>query len=112
VITYESLDNLVRQTPALDLSGPVSHQIVSSSPCLSRNAFDTSFPSPYIYEKLLDSLSDLRLEALARLYKVYRRVPNARGNAGFMLEDAVNDVFLRGGEWSLVSMMRSNRTGS
>jgi hypothetical protein len=110
-ITYESLDNLVRQTSALDLSGPVSHQIVSISRGPSRNAFDTSFPSRYIFKKLLDSLSDRRLEALARLYKVYRRVPNARGNVGFILEDAVNDVFFRGGEWSLVSMMRSNRMG-
>jgi hypothetical protein len=28
-----------------------------------------------------------------------------------MLEDAVNDVFFRGGEWSLVPMMKSNCTG-
>lgn len=109
-ITYERLDTLVRQSSALDLSGPASHQIVLLSPGSSRNAFESSFPTRYIYEKLRDSLSNRKLEAVARLYDMYIRVPNARANAGFMLEDAVNDVFFRGGEWSLVNMMKSNRT--
>ena len=110
-ITYERLDGLIRQTSALDLSGPVAHQIVLLSPGTSRNAFESSFPTRYIYEKLRDSLSNHKLEAVARLYDMYVRVPNARANAGFMLEDAVNDVFFRGGEWSLVNMMKSKRTG-
>jgi hypothetical protein len=111
LFTYERLDSLVRQTSALDLSGPVSHQIVLLSPGTSRNAFKSSFPTRYIYEKLRDGLSNHRLEAVARLYDMYVRVPNAKANAGFMLEDAVNDVFFRGGEWSLVNMMKSNRMG-
>jgi hypothetical protein len=109
-ITYERLDSLVRQTSALDLSGPVSHQIVLLSPGTSRNAFESSFPTRYIYEKLRDSLSNHKLEAIARLYDMYVRVPNAKANAGFMLEDAVNDVFFRGGEWNLVNM-KSDRMG-
>jgi len=111
LITYERLDSLVRQTSALDLSGPISHQIVLISPGASRYAFQSSFPTRYIYEKLRDSLSNHKLEAVARLYEIYVRVPNTKANAGFMLEDAVNDVFFRGGEWSLVSMMKSNCTG-
>ena len=110
-ITYKTLDRLVRQTSVLDLSAPVSHQIVLISPGVSRSAFESSFPTRYIYEKLRDSLSIHKLEAVARLYDMYVRVPNARASAGFMLEDACNDVFFRGGEWSLVSMMKSNRTG-
>jgi hypothetical protein len=96
----------------LDLSGPVSHQIVLISPGTSRNTFESSFPTRYIYEKLRDSLSNHKLEAVARLYEMYVRVPNAKNSAGFMLEDAVNDVFFRGGEWSLVSMTKSTCTGT
>ena len=110
-ITYKTLDCLVRQTFALDLSTPVSHQIVLISPGVARNSFESSFPTRYIYEKLRDSLSIHKLEAVARLYDMCIRIPQARANAGFMLEDALNDVFFRGGEWSLVSMMESNRTG-
>ncbi|KAF8221560.1 hypothetical protein L208DRAFT_1414824 [Tricholoma matsutake] len=107
-ITYERLDSLIRQSSALDLSGPVSHQIIILSPGSSRKAFESTFPTRYIYEKLRDRLFNHKLEAVARLYDIFVRnkVP-----AGFMLEDAVNDVFFRGGEWSLVNMMKSNHMG-
>ena len=111
-ITYEKLDNLFRQSATLDLSGPVSHQLVLISPGATRKDFEASFPTRYLYEKLRDSLSDHKLEAVARLYDMYVRVPNTRGTAGPLLEDAVNDVFPRGGEWNLVSMTKSNRTGT
>jgi hypothetical protein len=51
------------------------------------------------------------LEAVAHLYDIFVQNPNTTVPAGFMLEDAVNDVFFRGGEWSLVPMMKSNCTG-
>jgi len=95
----------------LNLSGTVSHQIILIYPGTSRNAFESSFPTHYIYEKIQDTLSNHKLEVVARLYEMYARVPNAKNNAGYMLEDAVSDVFFRGGEWSLVSMTKSNRTG-
>ena len=107
-ITYK---RLIRQSSALDLSGPVSHQIILLSPGSSRNAFESTFPTRYIYEKLRDRLFNRKLEAVARLYDLFVRNPNTKFSAGFMLEDAVNDVFFRGGEWSLVNMMKSNRMG-
>ncbi|KAM6494818.1 hypothetical protein JOM56_009441 [Amanita muscaria] len=60
------------------------------------------------YEKLDSLIKQLDLlEAVARLYKMFVRFPKARNNAGYMLEDAVRGVFPKGGEWCLVSMMRS-----
>ncbi|KIL65205.1 hypothetical protein M378DRAFT_162471 [Amanita muscaria Koide BX008] len=106
-ITYKTLDSLIRQTSPLDLSGPVSHQNLLISPGTSRHVFETSFPTRYIYEKIRDRLSTRKLEAVARLYDMFLQV---RSPAGLMLEDAVNDVFFRGGEWTLVNMKRSNHT--
>ena len=110
-ITYEKMDSLIRQSSALDLSGPIPHQIILLSPGSSRSAFESTFPTRYIYEKLRDKLSNHKLEAVARLYDIFVRNPKTKVPAGFMLEDAVNDVFFRGGEWSLVNMMKSNRAG-
>ncbi|KAM6495199.1 hypothetical protein JOM56_009822 [Amanita muscaria] len=110
-ITYEKVDNLVKQSSALDLSDPISHQIVSISPGLSRNLFEASIPTRHIYEQLRNSLPDKRLEVIARLYEIYVRVPKTRSNAGYILEDAVSDVFPLGGEWCLVSMVRSKHKG-
>ena len=92
------VDSLLRQAPARSLSEPGSHQIVLVSPGTSRDAFESSFPTRYIYEKCRDSLSNHKLEAAARLYDMCRRVRNPWANAGFMLEDAVSDVFFKGGE--------------
>jgi hypothetical protein len=50
-ITYEGLDSLVRQTSALDLSGPVSHQLFFFLLAPLAMSFESSFPTRYIYEK-------------------------------------------------------------
>ena len=110
-ITYEDMAKLFREASPLDLAGVVSHQLVTISPGATRYGFDSTFATRYIYEKFRDRLSNHKLEAAARLYDIFIRNPNTRVPAGFMLEDAVNDVFSRGGEWSLVPMMKSNRTG-
>ena len=106
-ITYKGMEKLFRGASSL----AVSHQLVTICPGATRNAFESTFPTRYVYEKLRDSLSAHKLEAVARLYHVLVRNPNAKVPAGFVLEDAVSDVFFRGGEWSLVPMMKSNRTG-
>jgi hypothetical protein len=110
-ITYKGMAKLFREASPLDLAGAVSHQLVAISPGATRNAFESTFPTRYVYEKFRDSLSTHKLEAVARLYDIFVRNPNTKVPAGFMLEDDVNDVFFRGGEWSLVPMMKSNRTG-
>jgi hypothetical protein len=110
-ITYEGMAKLFREASQLDLGGAVSHQLITISPGATRNAFQSTFSTRYVYEKFRDSFSDHKLEAAARLYDIFVRNPNTKVPAGFMLEDAVNDVFFRGGEWSLVPMMKSNRTG-
>jgi len=97
-ITYESVAKLFREASQLDLGGA----LVTISPGATRNAFQSTFPTRYVYEKFRDSLSDHKLETAARLYNIFVRNPNTKVPAGFMLEDAVNDVFFRGGEWSLV----------
>jgi hypothetical protein len=78
----------IRQISALDLSGAVSHHIVLVYPGGSPNAFVTSFPSCYVYENLRVTLSNHKLEVVARLYQMYVRVSNAKNNA-------VNDVAKR-----------------
>ncbi|KAF8344474.1 hypothetical protein F5887DRAFT_1159528, partial [Amanita rubescens] len=107
-ITHEEMAKLFREAY---LGGAVSHQLVTISPGATRNAFHSTFPTRYVYEKFRDSLSDHKLEAAARLYDIFIRNQNTKVPASFMLEDAVNDVFFRGGEWSLVPMMKSNCTG-
>ena len=111
-ITYEGMAKLFREASQLDLGETISHQLITISPGTTRNAFQSTFPTRYVYEKFRDSLSSHKLEAAARLYDIFVRNPNTKVPAGFMLEDAVNDVFFRGGEWSLVPMMKSNRTGA
>ena len=107
-ITYKSMATLF-DTSQLDLAG-VSHKLVAISPGTTHNTFVSTFPTRYVYEKFRDSHSSRKLEGVARLYDIFVRNPNSKVPAGFMLEDAVNDVFFRGGEWSLVPM-KSNRTG-
>ncbi|KAF8634335.1 hypothetical protein AX17_004213 [Amanita inopinata Kibby_2008] len=110
-ITYEDMAKFFREASPLDLAGPISHQIVSISPGATRSSFQSTFLTHYIYEKCWDSLSACKLEAVAHLYDIFVQNPNTRVPTGFMLEDAVNDVFSRGGEWSLVPLMKSNRVG-
>jgi hypothetical protein len=110
-ITYEGVAKLFRESSQLDLGGAVSHQLVTISPGVTRHVFQSTFPTRYIYEKFLDHLSTHKLEAAALLYDIFVQNPNTRAPAGFILEDAVNDVFPRGGQWSLVPMTKSNRTG-
>jgi hypothetical protein len=110
-ITFKSLEKLFREASPMDMAGTVSHQLISISPGATRNAFESTFPTRYVYEKFRDILSIQKLEAVARLYDIFVRIPNTKVPAGFMLEDAVNDVFPRGGEWSLIPMVKSNRTG-
>jgi hypothetical protein len=90
------MDKLFREVLRVDL-GDVSHQLVSISPGATRDAFHLTFLTHYIYEKFLDRLSAHKLEAAARLYDILVQNPNTKVPAGFMLEDAVNDVFYRGG---------------
>jgi hypothetical protein len=111
-ITYKEVAKLFREVQLFNLAGAVSHQLISISPGATRNAFVSTFPTRYIYEQFRDSLSTHKLEAVARLYDIFVRNPNTKVPAGFMLEDAVNDVFFRGGEWSLVPLIRSNLKGS
>ena len=57
---------------------------------------EPSFSACYIYGKFRDALSNHNLEAVACLYEMYVRTPNAKANAGFILElDAANDVFFK-----------------
>jgi hypothetical protein len=44
------------------------------------------------------------LEAAARLYAMFVRNSISRSAAGYMLDDAVNDVFHKGGQWGIVRM--------
>ena len=110
-ITYEDMAKFLRGASQLDLGGAVSHQLVTISPGAAHNVVEATFSSRYVYQKLRDSLSTHKLEAAARLYDMLVRNRYTKVPAGFMLEDAVNDVFPRGGEWSLVPMIKSNRTG-
>ncbi|KAF8328004.1 hypothetical protein F5887DRAFT_160175 [Amanita rubescens] len=103
-ITYEDMAKLFREASPLD-------QLVAISPGATRNAFESTFPTRYVYEKFRDSHSTHKLEAATRLYNLFVQNTITKVPAGFMLEDAVNHVFSRGGEWSLVPMMKSNRTG-
>ncbi|KIL69261.1 hypothetical protein M378DRAFT_773366 [Amanita muscaria Koide BX008] len=107
-ITYEGVAKLVRES---SLGGAVSHQLVTISPGATRHDFQSTFPTRYIYEKFLDHLSTHKLEAAALLYDIFVQNPNTRAPAGLILEDAVNEVFPRGGQWSFVPMTKSNRTG-
>ena len=111
--TYEGVTNLFRKASQLDLEGPVSHQFVTIFPTAgrTRNVFDVTFHSRYLYEKFRDRLSNHKLEAAARLYDMLVRNQITKGPAGFMLEDAVNLIFPRGGEWCLVPMTKSSRKG-
>lgn len=84
-INYQRLDSLLGQTSALDLSALISQQLVRVSPGATRDAFETSFPTRYIYEKLRDNLSNSesgshklpQASAMARLYEMSIRIPNA-----------------------------------
>ena len=106
-ITYEILGNIVRQSIGLDLSHTVSHQIFEISPGATRYTFEVSIPSRYLYEKLRNAPT---LEAAASLYAMFVRSPVSRRAAGYMLDDAVNDIFHRGGQWEIVRMT-PNRPG-
>ncbi len=108
-ITYEDKDMV--KLFGEDLAAAVSHQPASISPGVTRDDYQSTFPTRYIYEIFRDSLSTQKLKAAARLYDTFVRNPNTKVPAGFMLEDAVNDVFFRGGEWSLVPLMKSILTG-
>ena len=110
-ITYEGVATLFRESSQLDLGGHVSHQLVTIFPGATRSAFQSTFPTRYIYEKILGHLSTHKLEAAALLYDIFVQRPITSAPAGFILEDAVNDIFPRGGEWSLVPMMKSNCMG-
>jgi len=103
-ISYEDMGKSFREALPLDL--------VTISPGDTRYSLQLTFPTRYVYEKFRDRFSTHKLEAAARLYEVFVRNPETRVPAGFMLEDAANAVFPRGGEWSLVPMMRSGRTSS
>jgi hypothetical protein len=106
-IAYEIL---VPQSTGLDLSHTVSHQILEISPGATRYTFEVTIPTRYLYEKLRNALSMPTLEAAARLYAMFVRSPVSRSAAGYMLDDAVNDVFHRGGQWEIVRMTQ-NRSG-
>ena len=95
-ITYEGMAKLFRESSQLDLGGAVSHQLSTISPGATRHVFQSTFPTRYIYGKFLDRLSTHKLEAASLLYDVFVQNPNTRAPAGFILEDAVNDVFPRG----------------
>ena len=111
MITYEDMAKLFRGASQSDLGGAVSY-LVTISPGATRNVFEATFPTRYVYEKCRDSFSYHKLEAAARLYDIFVQYQSTKVPAGFMLEDAVNDVFPRGGEWSLVPMMKSNGMGT
>jgi hypothetical protein len=70
-ITYKGMAKLFREVLPLDLAGAVSHQLVAISPGATRNAFGSTFPTCYVYEKFWDSLSTHKLEAVACLYNIF-----------------------------------------
>ena len=109
-ITYETLDNIIRQAAALNLPQDILHQIVLISPGAFRNDFRVSIPTRYIYEILRNTLSDRKLEAAARLYVMFIRTPFTRAGARYMLDDGYHDVLRKGGEWQIVRMV-ANRPG-
>ena len=109
-ITYETLDRLVQQSVTLNFSDEVSHRIFEISPGATRQEFQATIPTRYIYEKVRNSLSMHMLGAAARLYATLVRSPISRGTAGYMLDDAVNDTFHKGGQWEIVRMT-PNRPG-
>ena len=94
-ITYEGVVELFRESSQLDLGGHVSHQLVTIFPGATRSAFQSTFPTRYIYEQILGHLSTHKLEAAALLYDIFVQRPITRAPAGFILEDAVRREKLR-----------------
>jgi hypothetical protein len=70
----------------------------------TRNTFIAVIPTRYLYERLKDALTNHSLEAAARLYSMFLRNPKTRTPAAYMLDDAIRDLFYKGGEWPIVRL--------
>lgn len=105
-VTTNNLDTLFRHAT-------ISHQLVAISPsATTRESYEFSFPTRHIYELLRNRLFTNKLEAAAYLYDIFIRNPNTKVPAGYLLEDAANDVFFRGGSWRVTPLVQSSRTGA
>ena len=109
-VTFKEVDTVLRQATGLHLSSEISHRLLLICPGASRNTFHAVIPTRYLYEKLRDALVNRSLEAGARLYSMFLRYPKTRTAAAYMLDDAIHDLFYKGGEWPVVRLT-PNRPG-
>jgi hypothetical protein len=111
-ISFDDLGALIRNSASLTPSdGPsISHQLIHIFPDTNRDMFKVGIPTRYLYEKLRNYLSHCNLEATARMYSMFVRIPTSRATADYMLEDSVNDIFPNGGQWK-IKRLKANHLG-
>jgi len=77
----DAIFNIVKQATSLNLSNDISHQIIVISPARTRNDHTVSVPTLYLRGLIQQVLDDHVLEASARQFSVFNRVPKGKSIA-------------------------------
>jgi hypothetical protein len=107
-MTYELMHKLVLEGFTTDFSDYISHYVMFIQPDDMCEMYSLDFPTAHIYQRVHNALSTNKFEAVAWLYNMFVKVPITRGSTGYMLEDAVSDIFPKGGEWTIVPLVPPN----
>ena len=110
-ITFDTLDDIIRDATSLDLSRPVSQRILLIAPGDTRDSFTVNIPTYFIYQRLREHLDNNHTaEAAARLFDLFVRNKKTKASAGYLLDDAIHGIFPEGGVWR-VTRMKANPPG-
>jgi hypothetical protein len=107
MVSYRGMDTVIREGFTSRLSDFISEYIMFIGPGVNRWIYSLDIPTTYVYEKLRDSLSTNKLEAMASLYDMFVKLPITRNNVGYMWRDAIGSMFHLGGEWKVVPLKQN-----
>ncbi|KAF8650653.1 hypothetical protein AX16_005133 [Volvariella volvacea WC 439] len=101
-----TIDDIVNDASALQFHD-ISHYILSLSPGATRDEPSINFTSTHVKDQLIDVLQSKITNAAALLYSVFLQNPYTRTAAGWILDEAIHDIFRAGGCWPLLSLKKS-----